>query len=100
MTPKTLFADVFTRIRAELGVVDHQTGMAMQWAVPCPGHSRDHLGDEAFELEHHRRRAWCKMECPHRHYIHGLYDEDGRLVGRVFRFASDVDAVRFKLTFC
>jgi hypothetical protein len=83
-----------------LGFIDTVTGMAMPWEVPCVGFTREALGDEAFELEHRRRRLWCEMECPQAHYIHGLHDDRGKLIGRVFRFQNPDNAVWFRLRFC
>ena len=50
MTQGAFFADVFARIRGKLGIVDHQTGLAMPCEVRCPGLTREELGDETFEL--------------------------------------------------
>jgi hypothetical protein len=73
--------------------------MQMPWEVTCAGLTREALGDEHFEWEHGRRRAWCREHCPQAHYIHGLHDDLGRLTGRVFRFEDGDKAVWFKLTF-
>jgi hypothetical protein len=43
-------------------------------------------------------RNWCKERCPDSPEIEPIRDQ-GRLVGRQFRFASDNDAALFKLWF-
>ncbi len=73
------------------------------YEVQCHGLTREHIGDEAFEQEFHRRRLWLKAHCRHYHEVGALRDwtrTDGdSLVGRTYRFECARESVIFKFTF-
>ena len=70
----------------------------MPFNVDCPTLSREVLGDEVFESEFGRRKAWLKKNCA------GHFDGEGIrcggiLTGRRFKFELEGDAILFKMFF-
>ena len=61
-----------------------------------PGLSREHLGDHAFEEILPTLRSWCESHCTGHFDITGLH-EGNRLIGRLFEFSDERDAVHFAL---
>jgi len=66
--------------------------------VVCHGLAREEIGDERFKQELWARRHWLAENCRHPYEITSLR-EKGRLIGRRFLFACEVEATAFKLWF-
>ena len=67
----------------------------MPFSVDCPTLSRELLGDETFESELLRLKAWLKAFCDGAYDAEGIRT-DGILTGRRFWFESEHEAERFK----
>ncbi|WP_147707339.1 hypothetical protein [Microvirga massiliensis] len=80
------------------GFVDAARRAATPLIVDCIGLTCENLGDERFENELHQRMGWCKAKCRGDWEIEPIR-QDGRLVGRRFRFGNVTEAVHFKLRF-
>jgi hypothetical protein len=93
-----LIQRIAARNGVRLGFVDDARRAATPHVIKWLGLTREDLGDADFEEKLCAARNWCKERCPDSHEIEPIRDQ-GRLVGRQFRFASDNDAALFKLWF-
>jgi hypothetical protein len=82
----------------KLGWIDDARLAATPYVVDWVGLTREDLGDAMFEERLWAARHWCNERCPNDHEIEPIRDQ-GRLIGRQFRFANDADAALFKLWF-
>jgi hypothetical protein len=67
-------------------------------AVRQPGLLRSRLGDDQFLRLQDARRRWMKENCKHSFWVDSLI-EDGKEVGKVYRFTDFYEAVWFRFTF-
>ncbi len=86
------------QIGGRVGFPDDTRRAETPHVIDCMGLSEEHLGQRAFTDELRERRQWCVDECGGDHEIESIRDQ-GRLVGRRFRFGDLNDAVFFKLRF-
>ena len=66
--------------------------------VSQPGLARADMGDQGFEMAMEERRRWIGEHCRGDHMIEPMR-QDGRLVGRRYRFEDPNEAVWFRMRF-
>ena len=98
ITPDEFLQQIVTRTGLQPGWIDDARRAATPHAAEWLGLTREDLGDADFEEKLWEARHWCKERCPTDHEIEPIRDQ-GRLVGRQFRFAKETDATLFKLWF-
>ncbi len=86
------------QIGGSIGFPDDSRRGETPHVIDCMGLTEEHLGQQAFSAQLQERRQWCEEECGRNHEIEPIRDE-GRLVGRRFRFGNLNDAVFFRLRF-
>lgn len=67
--------------------------------VTCHGLNEEHLGQSRSCQELQARREWIAANCQGDWTIEPVRDNQQRLTGRAFRFASQVEATAFKFVF-
>jgi hypothetical protein len=97
-TPEQIIDRLASRLGLRPGWIDEARRAATPYVIEWPGLSREDLGDAEFQKKLWEARHWCNKQCPNDHEIEPMRDK-GRLIGRQFRFASDIDAVLFKRSY-
>ena len=86
-TPEQIIQRIAARTGLQPGWNDKARHAATPHVVEWRGLTREHIGDAEFEEKLRAARNWCKERCPESHEIEPIRDQ-GRLVGRQFRFAK------------
>lgn len=87
------------RRRNPRGFYDQARLAKLTHTVTCHGLNEEHLGQSQSCQELQSRREWIASNCQGDWAIEPVRDNQQRLTGRVFRFASQVEAASFKLVF-
>ena len=66
--------------------------------IPQPGLTHEDMADEEFQAAMEERRRWLRVHCQGDHLIEPMRQE-GRLVGRRYRFENPNEAFHFRLRF-
>jgi len=66
--------------------------------VSQPGLTRADMGDQGFKAAIEERRRWLRENCQGDHVIEPVRQE-GRLVGRRYRFENPSEAFHFRMRF-
>ena len=68
-------------------------------AVPQPGLLRATMGDDAFLAALDERRRWIAAHRIIVFHLDDLRDERGKVDGKLYRFANELDAFAFRMRF-
>ncbi len=86
------------KLGLKAGFIDDARRAETPHVVDCIGLSDENLPYPVFCEELQRRERWCDRQCRPDYEIEPIR-EDGRLIGRRFRFADLSTATLFKLSF-
>ncbi len=67
--------------------------------VPQPRLLRSVMGDDAFLAALDERRRWIAAYCTGAFQLDDFKDKDRKVIGKLYRFANELDALAFRLLF-
>ena len=99
MTNPAITKGFLASLRAALGPTIDELVSRTPHTVPQPGLTREDMGDQGFAAAMEERRIWIRENCQGDVLPEPLRQE-GRLVGRRYRFEDPNEAFFFKMRFC
>jgi hypothetical protein len=98
MLSKTLGYAAAAMACAKAGFLTDERRAATPYIVNCLNLNDEDLSYRMYVTQLQDRENWCRQHSPHDHEIEPLRDQ-GRLIGRRYRFAHESDATLFKIFF-
>jgi len=99
-TPMTsaITQGILASLNAKLRPITDERLANTSHAVSQPGLTSEDMGGQEFEAAIEERRRWIREHCHGDHLIEALC-QNGRLIGRLYRFEDPKEAFFFKLRF-